>query len=605
MPFRYDFTRLVTRRHLIETLGLTEDVFEWVTTFEPPPEPPPRKPPEEKGGAVEEVTIPPFFQHRIPKRNRARGYRIAWEPSLCKAEYKALGRWLGGFFEHKLASYPHPSVFGYLGGRNIKDNAAVHTGHERLLAVDLTDFFSSISAARIERLFIETGMSEQVASALSRFVTIGGTLPLGLPTSPVISNAVFLPTDIRLLALAQDVGAAYGRYSDDLAFSGHGDLPTLEDIKSILADGGFALAAGKTRRSCRGQAHYVTGLSVSDPQQPHVPRQKKRRLRQELYYAQKFGLADHQVRKGINDAEIAQRDTNRLDGLVKFVAHHEPRLSARIKSQWTSILQAAGARPSYTPRRQNATPFYICIDEAEYRAAPDGPVLALGMSVSQYQNRMVAAARDALEETLADPWADGDRDAIIKRGLHFTDATEDVKRAYVERLRPLPFEGYVVMAPLRGPEHYEATYLRLLGAVLKRRLMAAESQFATFIIEQNSKVSEAKVRAAIEAVRLELKADNNRRPRAIAVGFVGKPDPCISAPDFLLGLLGRYLASPDAPRGQPERRERLMFERLREKYRLILELEPWTEYTRRRPIEPWAARLSLESGLATFSSPTN
>ncbi|MDO8901407.1 MAG: hypothetical protein Q7V15_08645 [Phenylobacterium sp.] len=276
---------------------------------------------------------------------------------------------------------------------------------------------------------------------------------------------------------------------------------------------------------------------------------------------------------------------------MKFVAHHEPRLSARIKPRWTSILQAAGARPSYSPRRQNSTPFYICIDEAEYRTAPGGPVLAIGMSVSQYQNRMISAARDILEDTLADPFADGDRGAMIKRGLHFTDATEDVKLAYVERLRALPFEAYVVMAPLRDPRHYEETYLRLLGAVLKRRLMAAESQFAIFIIEQNPKVSQASIRGAIQAVQGGLKAENNRHPRSIVVHFVGKPDTCISAPDFILGLLGRYLASPNVPSGQPEKRERLMFERLREKYRLILEIEPWAEYTRRRPIAPWTTRL--------------
>ena len=31
-----------------------------------------------------------------------------------------------------------------------------------------------------------------------------------------------------------------------------------------------------------------------------------------------------------------------------------------------------------------------------------------------------------------------------------------------------------------------------------------------------------------------------------------------------------------------------MFERLRDKYRLILDVETWTEYSRRRPIEPWS-----------------
>lgn len=66
------------------------------------------------------------------------------------------------------------------------------------------------------------------------------------------------------------------------------------------------------------------------------------------------------------------------------------------------------------------------------------------------------------------------------RGLHYADATEDLRLSYVKRLRGLPCEGYVVMTRLTSPDHYEATYLRLLGAVIRRRLMAAESRFAPF-----------------------------------------------------------------------------------------------------------------------------
>jgi hypothetical protein len=71
---------------------------------------------------------------------------------------------------------------------------------------------------------------------------------------------------------------------------------------------------------------------------------------------------------------------------------------------------------------------------------------------------------------------------------------------------------------------------------------------------------------------------------------VSKPH-LISAPAFLLGVLGRYLRSGPAPAGAPGPRERLMFERLRDKYRLILDLSGWTEYSRRRPIAPWCDQL--------------
>ncbi|HEX3920574.1 MAG TPA: reverse transcriptase family protein [Caulobacteraceae bacterium] len=591
MPFRYDFTRLTTRDQLVARLGLTQELFDFVIDFQPPPEPPPVKEPGPAGDpnariVIEAIEIPAFFRHRIPKRNKVRGYRTVWETLLFKNEYKALGRWLSGYLEYKLSSFPHPAAFGYLGGRNIKDNAAAHCGHERLLVIDILDFFPSITAVRIEALFVETGMTPEVASALSSFVTIDGVLPIGLSTSPVLSNAIFLPTDIQLQELAHASGATYTRYSDDLSFSGDGDLPNLDTIGSILAAAGFVVAASKTRRSRRGQAHFVTGLSISETDRPHVPRKKKTRLRQELYYSQKFGLGDHLARKGVTDANVTQQEINRLDGLVKFVAYHEPRLSGRIKPQWSEILQRADKRPSYTPRRQDRMPFCICIDEAEFQS-PTGPMLALGLSVSQHQDRLITAAQDVLADSLADPWAAGNRDVAVRRGLHFVDVTEDLRLRYVERLQTLPFEGYVAMARLERPDTYEATYLRLLGAVIKRRLMAAESRLVFFVIEQNEKVSEIKVRNLIASAQEELKAENNRRPRSTAVEFVGKPSPAISAPDFLLGVLGKYLGSQEVAAGRPVPRDKLMFERLREKFRLILDVDGWTEYSRRRPIQPW------------------
>ena len=60
----------------------------------------------------------------------------------------------------------------------------------------------------------------------------------------------------------------------------------------------------------------------------------------------------------------------------------------------------------------------------------------------------------------------------------------------------------------------------------------------------------------------------------------------VPVPDFLLGVLGLYLAAkPDKPT-EPNR-DKLMFERLRDKYRLIYDAETNTEFSRRRPILPW------------------
>ena len=84
-----------------------------------------------------------------------------------------------------------------------------------------------------------------------------------------------------------------------------------------------------------------------------------------------------------------------------------------------------------------------------------------------------------------------------------------------------------------------------------------------------------------------LRASNNRHPKLCHVRFTGKPNLGMSAPDFLLGVLGKYLATVPEKVGKPPVRNRLLFECIRDNYRLILDVDNWVEYSRRRPITPW------------------
>jgi len=583
MSFKYDLTQLKNRDQLISFLGLNEEAFENVLAFDPST----KNFSEFPDNEISLIGLPHFLRHEIPKKNRRLGHRTVWEPTFLINDYKALARRLNNFFAHKLEGFPHSRSFGYIGGRNIRENARDHCGHKHLVSVDLKDFFPSIKTLRIAAFLRLTGMASTVADLLSRFATIEGSLPLGLPTSPTIANAICLPMDIELEALAQKCGATFSRYADDMSFSSDGTLPSQEDMATCIQRHGFEIAESKTRISKLGQAHYVTGLSVSDPAQPHVPRSKKHRLRQELYYAGKYGLDDHFHHLGINDPRLIQREINRLDGLVKFTAYHEPRLSAHLKTAWPKILQESGNRPSFKPKNQHRTPFYIHVDESEY-VRPDGDrVLALAMVVSQHQEQINWMAQEVLDATLSDMWVAGNRKAIEEKGVHFSDATEDMRLAYIERMRSLPFEGYVSMARLPSAADYEVKYLRLLNAMIKRRLMAAESQLACLVFEKNDKVRQEAIRKTVMAAYDSLRKSNNRHPKQCCVEFVGKPNLGMSAPDFLLGALGKYLTNGPEQEGRPTARDKLLFERIRDKYRLILDVDNWIEYSRRRPITLW------------------
>ncbi len=583
MAFTYDLTILKNREQLVRFLGLDDQSFEKVLSFKP------NHPINNniQPATVEVLELPMFFKHEIPKKNRDRGHRIVWEATFLKSNYKALARRLGIFFEQQIDAFPHARAFGFTVGRNIRENAKDHCGHKHLISLDIKNFFPSIKVDRVERFFASLGLTQEVANLLSRFVTIDGSLPLGLATSPAIANVLCLPIDTELSELAQKFAATYSRYADDISFSSNGNIPDIEGIKLCLQKNQFELAESKTRKSKLGQMHYVTGLSVSDKSQPHVPRSKKRDLRQQLYYCKKFGLDDHLKRLGISECHVAQMAVNHIDGMVKYIAFHEPRLSGQLKSAWTDILKQSGSRPSFAPKNQSRTSFDIYIDEAEF-VKPNGiRLLALGLSVSQHQSKLNQATEMRLEMTTSDVWAAGNRDLITERGLHFTDATEDMKLAYVEQLQQLPFEGYVAMVELPSATLYEAKYLELLNSVIRRRLMAAESRAAHLVFEINSKVSETLVRNCVQAAYDHLENSDNRRPKVYSVDFVGKPNLGMSVPDFLLGVLGKYLKSGADILDKPISRDKLMFERLRDKYRLIFDLDIGVEYSRRKPILHW------------------
>lgn len=583
MTFYYDLTRLRSREDLINRLHVSEKMFEQVLAFVPyvtAPEP------ELIDGAYR-PSIPLFFRHEIPKKNRKRGVRLVWEPGYLMHHYKALGNWLGSFFAHEIPRFPHPRTFGYVGGRNIRENAWDHCGHKNLISIDLKDFFPSITAGRIADLLMSLHVDPTVADLLSRFVTIAGTLPLGLPTSPTIANAICMSLDIDMVALAQNHQATFSRYADDCSFSSDGSLPSLEEMTLCVESHGFKIAESKTRRSRLGQAHYVTGLSVSDPERPHLPKHKKRRLRQELYYAEKFGLLDHLAALDINDDQMIRHEINRLEGTVMFTSYLEPRLRAGLRGTWDKILLAAGESPSFEPRNMGNAPFHIHVDEAEY-TRPDGlKILAMAMVVSQHQNQVDAGTQAVLSAELSNPFAAGKREVLEKEGLHYTQVSKDLQKAYIDKLQTLPFEGYVAMTSL-VPGRYEQTYLDLLGYMIGRRLMAAESQAANFVFEKNDKVRQIAVKEVIEKAFCKLLLINNRRPQTYTLEFVGKLNLGVCVPDALLGALGSYLKVLPPIKAGETSREELLFESIRHKYKIIFNRDVFREYSRRNPIKPWA-----------------
>lgn len=208
--------------------------------------------------------------------------------------------------------------------RNIITNATAHLGKKFILNIDLKDFFHSINASMIREALVnlkEDKLNIEVASIIALLSTKNWQLPIGSPSSPVLSNLVFLQVDKTLMEYAKKFDLTYTRYADDLTFSSNSFIPekVKEDIVEILSIAGFEINKKKVRFQSKQMAQYVTGIKVNE--KLNVDRKYIRNIRAILHNWEQFGLASaankYTRRKMLNNKE--EYFKNSLSAKIRFV----------------------------------------------------------------------------------------------------------------------------------------------------------------------------------------------------------------------------------------------------------------------------------------------
>lgn len=255
---------------------------------------------------------------RRPYRKKHGGIREVFKP---KSPFDAISKNLHRSFT-SLFLYEAPDhVHGFIRGRSTISNASQHLAKRCVLRMDLEDFFPSIDAAMIKASLREQDYDEKAADLAVNLVTIHGKLPIGLSTSPLLSNLAFLSTDRSLADYAQSEGLSFTRYVDDLTFSGNVTDRHSEDIARILDDAGWSVNTRKTAFMRRGGPQYVTGLYVGESVGPRIPRKVKRKMRWILHVISKFGYDTYMTEFG---GEYEGMRRRRLLGWACYIAAVEP-----------------------------------------------------------------------------------------------------------------------------------------------------------------------------------------------------------------------------------------------------------------------------------------
>jgi RNA-directed DNA polymerase len=251
-------------------------------------------------------------------RKRRGGIREVFKP-MPPFDYvtKNLHRSFTEYLPYEAPSHVH----GFVRGRSTITNARAHLAKMCVLRVDLEDFFPSISAATIMTSLQAHGYDDEAAELAVSIVTIAGKLPIGISTSPFLSNLAFLGTDQSLSEYSHSEGLSFTRYVDDLTFSGEVTDRHLAGINRILDDAGWSINKQKTAFMRRGKRQYVTGLYVGEADKPRIPRRIKRRMRWVLHMISTVGYDTYMAEFGGEDQKMYKR---RLIGWARYILAVEP-----------------------------------------------------------------------------------------------------------------------------------------------------------------------------------------------------------------------------------------------------------------------------------------
>lgn len=214
----------------------------------------------------------PYRMFAIPKKTGGQR-KIMAPPRLIKIMQRILAK-------HLRDAYPNRSeVFGFNTDGGIVKNASRHVGARAILNLDLENFFTTITFARVHGMFKAPPLCipHTTAAILAKLSAHYGNLPQGSPTSPIISNYICRRLDTRLRRLAIKHRCRYTRYADDITFSTRrASLPTEilksqigqkveigNELRAAIEENNFTINAKKVWVRTARERQEVTGLLVN------------------------------------------------------------------------------------------------------------------------------------------------------------------------------------------------------------------------------------------------------------------------------------------------------------------------------------------------------
>jgi retron-type reverse transcriptase len=239
--------------------------------------------------------IPEMYRiAKIPKRNGK--YRTLEIPNYVIASFQNV---IKDYLNYGTECSQYAEA--YQKGKGMKFAICKHINQKLLLKLDIKDFFGSITTELIKnKVFIQ-----KTEYFMAELCCCNGHLPQGACTSPIISNLVMKEFDDELGQFCTERGINFGRYSDDMIFSGDFNPGIIiRKVKEMLHKMGMELNTEKTVIAGPGSRQMVLGVVVNEKMQ--LSSESRRKIRKSVYYCNKYGVSSHIVAS--NEEKYIQRN---------------------------------------------------------------------------------------------------------------------------------------------------------------------------------------------------------------------------------------------------------------------------------------------------------
>ena len=266
---------------------------------------------------------PGYDRFHIPKASG--GKRLIESPRKdLKKTQKRLGKWLQCVYY----TLKPDSAYGFIicpeddpDPCNIYTNAAAHIDKKWVLNVDLKDFFHQVSQNRINQMFLRPPFqyTAKTARCLARLTTFKSRLPMGAPTSPVISNFACRGLDAKISRLAQNQSWIYTRYADDITLSSDEEFSpeALNQIRQVIQSERYDINPEKVKIYHKKDQPEVTGLILG--KKPDVSKGFIKGIKEDIRIFHRIS-SDRMVSRDIFSQREIRKLHRSIKGQINFVA---------------------------------------------------------------------------------------------------------------------------------------------------------------------------------------------------------------------------------------------------------------------------------------------